>query len=396
MDVTFNVGFLAYGDDLDLIRNGHVTIRDEFIVEAGRGYVSGPNTISLRSVIAIPGIINAHIHIGDSAFKDVGFGLSLRRLVSYPNGLKHSLLASTPRRYLVKSMNETLLFLASTGTTVFCDFREGGVDGVNVLREALRNSVIKPVILGRPSRGIYEVEDLVNCSDGFGIGSVFSYSVSDLEVIREAARRHGKIIAVHVLEEFSDKDELKLALKHLEPDILVHMTYASRSDIAEAKERKLSIIICPRANASFSVGTPPLKQMLDEGVNVALGTDNVAWNSPNMFREMEYVYKHYRAVLKDPKFPRAEEIMKMATINAAKALKIDDEYGSIMEGKRANIVFIGLNDPNISKSRNVMLSLIHRCEVENIKLTLINGRVAYYNRQVSNKISNVLERGGLK
>jgi cytosine/adenosine deaminase-related metal-dependent hydrolase len=396
MDITFNVGFLVYGDDLDLIRDGHITIRDEFIVEVGRGYVSGPNTISLRSVIAIPGIINAHMHIGDSAFKDVGFGLGLGRLVSYPNGLKHSLLASTPRRYLVKAMNETLSFLASTGTTVFCDFREGGVDGVNMLREALRNSIIKPVILGRPSKRIYEVEDLINCIDGFGIGSVFSYSVSDLEVIREAARRYGKIIAVHVLEEFSNKDEFKLALKHLEPDILVHMTYASRSDIAEAKERELSIIICPRANASFSVGTPPLKQIFSEGVNVALGTDNVAWNSPNMFREMEYVYKHYRAILKDPKFPRAEDILKMATINAAKALKIDDEYGSIREGKKADIVFIGLNDLNLFRSRNIMLSLIHRCEVENVKLTLINGKVAYYNRQISNKISSILRRDKLK
>lgn len=389
MNITFNVGFLVYGDDLNLVQEAHITVEDEYIVETGKGYVSGPNTINLKSTIAIPGIVNAHIHTGDSAFKDVGFGLSLRELVSYPNGLKHKLLASTPRRYMVESIRRTLMFLVSSGTTVFCDFREGGVEGVQTLREALNGNVIKPVILGRPSKGIGEVNDLVDCTDGFGISSVLDYPVNELEIIREAARKHGKIIATHVLEEINSRDELSLTLRYLKPDILIHMTHASRDDIVEARERNISIIVCPRANASLSVGTPPLKQILNENVNVALGTDNVAWNSPNMFREMEYVYKHYRAVTRDPGFLKAEEILKMATINAAKALRISDRYGSIREGKRANIVFIGLNDPNIAKSRNIVLSIIHRCEVENIKLTLVNGRIAYHNKQIHKKISSI-------
>ncbi|MEM1545542.1 MAG: amidohydrolase family protein [Candidatus Methanomethylicia archaeon] len=389
MNTTFNIGFFTYGENLDLISGGHITVEDEYIVEIGRGYVSESNTIDLRSTIAIPGIINAHIHTGDSAFKDVGFGLSLRELVSYPNGLKHKLLKSTSRRQLIKAISKTLLFLASTGTTIFCDFREGGVEGVRILRKAMKNSIVKPVILGRPSRGIHEVNDLINCSDGFGISSVFNYSVNDLKFIRELAKKHGKIIAAHVLEEMNDENEFKLALKHLEPDILVHMIYASRNNILEAKERKISIVICPRANASFGIGTPPLNLMLNENINIALGTDNVAWNSPNMFREMEYVYKHYRAMLKNTSFPKAEEILKMVTVNAAKALRISDKYGSIEEGKKANIVFIGLNDPNMVKSRNIMLSIIHRCEAENIKLTLVDGKIAYYNKQILKKISSI-------
>ena len=98
-------------------------IEDGIIKEIG----TGPVDSELQGVIC-PRFVNAHTHIGDSAFKDPPF-LPLRELVG-PGGLKHQLLAKSPRAVLVESMRRTLLDMIATGTCAFADFREGGPEGV--------------------------------------------------------------------------------------------------------------------------------------------------------------------------------------------------------------------------------------------------------------------------
>src|SRR6056297_3350958 len=116
--------------------------------------------------IVCPAFVNAHTHIGDSIAKEAGAGLSLDDLVAPPDGLKHRLLRAASRDEKVAAMARTLRSMESTGTGTFLEFREGGVDGVNALRDAVAGTgvdfparAIDPVVFGRDDPAVLDVAD---------------------------------------------------------------------------------------------------------------------------------------------------------------------------------------------------------------------------------------------
>ena len=83
----------------------------------------------------MPAFFNAHTHLADTVAMDLPAHGSLAELVKPPDGLKHRILAATPRADLVRSMRSSIRTMIATGTAGFADFREGGADGVAALRE---------------------------------------------------------------------------------------------------------------------------------------------------------------------------------------------------------------------------------------------------------------------
>ena len=110
---------------------------------------------------------------------------------------------------------------------------------------------------------------------------------------------------------------------------------------------------------------------------MALGTDNVMLNSPDMLREMDYLSRMLRAKSRDPGAISSVEILKMATINGAKAFSLQDAYGSIEEGKVADLVFVDLRSRNLANSQDLMASLVNRGRVDNIVAVMREGRFVY-------------------
>ena len=138
-------GTIIYGDDFQP-EDGYISIRDGIIREFGSEHVDAD-----YEGIVCPRFVNAHVHVGDSAFKDPPF-LPLSELVG-PGGLKARMLAQTPRAVLVEGMRRSLQQMAASGTYAFADFREGGAEGVSMLEEAVRGLPLLARILGRPGPG---------------------------------------------------------------------------------------------------------------------------------------------------------------------------------------------------------------------------------------------------
>ena len=101
------------------------------------------------SSLLIPGFINSHVHIGDSFAKELGFNKDLGDIVAPPFGLKHKLIRSTSQAIKIKGIQNAILEMLSNGITFFIDFREEGVEGINLLRKAVSDSPINYLILGR-------------------------------------------------------------------------------------------------------------------------------------------------------------------------------------------------------------------------------------------------------
>ncbi|MFD1640790.1 amidohydrolase family protein [Halohasta litorea] len=294
--------------------------------------------------IVIPAFVNAHTHIGDSIAKEAGGGLSLDELVAPPDGLKHRLLRNTDRETKVDAMARTVTQMEETGTASFIEFREGGVEGVAMLQDALARRAVDPVILGR------ETEAAMHESDGFGASGARD---GDFDQLRNATRRAGKLFGIHAGER--DAADIHPALD-LDPDFLVHLVHVEELHLDRIEDNEVPAVVCPRSNLVTNVGVPPIRQ-LTERTTVALGTDNVMTNSPSMFREMEFAAK-----LTD--LP-AETILRMATRNGAKIAGLN--CGVIEEGRDAKLVVLDGDSDNLSYAKDVVRAVVRRAGHADIK-----------------------------
>jgi cytosine/adenosine deaminase-related metal-dependent hydrolase len=331
-------GTVIYGDDFTP-RDGYISIRDGIIREFGQERVDAD-----YEGIVCPRFVNAHVHTGDSAFKDPPF-LPLPELVG-PGGLKAKKLSQMPQAALLEGMRRSLKLMAASGTCAFADFREGGAEGVAMLQEALLGLPLVARILGRPGPGQKEGPD--RCW-GLGISSTRDHDCDMVRAAVASARRAGQMVGIHAGE--SGRDDIAGAIA-MQPDFLVHMNQAEERDLKEAARLNCPVVICPRSNLVTGVGLPNVKRMLENGISIAVGTDNVMLNSPDVFEEMHFISK---ALLHDDR-----QVFKMCTLNGAKIMGLDQKMGSIREGKEARVMVINRDSDNIWGSLSPLSSIVRR------------------------------------
>jgi cytosine/adenosine deaminase-related metal-dependent hydrolase len=313
------------------------------VVEEGR--IAGVEEGEARSEdIILPAFVNAHTHIGDSIAKEAGEGLTVEELVAPPDGLKHRLLADADRSELVAAMQDTLTFMMESGTAGFIDFREGGVEGVEAIREALAGTDIESVILGRES--VEAMEE----SDGFGASGA---NDGDFSRERNAMARADKLFGIHAGE--GDSTDINPALD-LDPDFLVHMVHARELHLERIEDSGTPVVVCPRSNAVTDAGLPPVGDLLDR-TTVALGTDNVMLNSPSMFREMAVTTKLTDA--------STTEVLAMATVNGAEIAGLD--CGLIEKGREAWLIVLDGDSPNLAGAKDPGRAVVRRAGIHDIK-----------------------------
>jgi cytosine/adenosine deaminase-related metal-dependent hydrolase len=293
--------------------------------------------------IIAPAFVNAHTHIGDSIAKEAGQGLTLEELVAPPDGLKHRLLRESSREEMIEAIRKSIRFMQSGGVSAFIDFREGGADGVEVLREAVSGLSISAFAMGR--------DELAALETGNGYGAS---GAADADFTREraAARKAGKPFGIHAGE--NRTDDIDPALD-LDPDYLVHMVNASSDHLDRVENQEIPIVVCPRANLVTGVGLPPIEELVRR-TTVALGTDNVMLNSPSMFREMEFAAK-----LTDL---ASTTVLEMATRAGAQLMGLN--AGVIEEGREARLLVLDRSSDNLSGVRDPVRAVVRRAETSDV------------------------------
>ncbi len=377
-------GIILKGQDLVPVRE-NIVVEDGRIIEISKDANEG-KIIDVGGSVVCPSFINGHVHIGDSIIKDEGYGLTLSEMVKPPNGVKHVALSKASDDELIGAMKDSMWDMVYSGTTHFIDYREGGIEGVKLLREASKDIPIKPIILGRddsfygddPDLGKVKtaIRKLLKVADGIapsGFGEITS-EVADLIV--EECNRQDKISSIHVGESESNQIEslntygVSEIGKGIKSDFnqLVHLTNPKSDDLTSVAKSNQNVVVCPRANATLNVGVAPLNRMLDLGIRPLIGTDNVMLNSPNMLRELEFTLKLMSVYYKN--YINPVDLLKMATTNIC-AFNINKivQKSVIMENNFAEFIVYK------SFSKNPYLNLCNRVETKNI-LYIINKKVS--------------------
>jgi cytosine/adenosine deaminase-related metal-dependent hydrolase len=386
---------LLYGKELDYIVNTKVCVSANHIAAVGNDLVpkKGEETVDCEGLLMMPGLVNSHTHIGDSIGKDIGIDSDAESKIHPVTGFKQRILKKSQVSHLGSFIRNSCVSMLKKGITTYIDFREGGFEGINLLKNAVSGIPIRSVILGRidyyqDSRSIKnnislseekksDLAKLLKNCDGLGISGPNEFSDSVLKYFS----KQKKIRAIHSAEtresetisnRITGKTETRRALL-ARPNFLVHMTYASKRDLLLVSKSKVSIVVCPRANGALAEGIPDVNLMTEAGCNVAIGTDNVMINSPDMFKEMDYLWKVSMGL--NTKRVSPKSILKMATSNAGRMF--DKKIGVIEPNSYADCIFIEKHAVDMEPMHNPHAAIVHRASENTIRAVMFGGKIVH-------------------
>lgn len=160
---------------------------------------------------------------------------------------------------------------------------------------------------------------------------------------------------------------------------LYHGVHLTNEDIYLCAEKGVSVITNPASNIKLASGIAPLTQMKKAGITLALGTDGAASNNClDFFREMFLACGLAKLKEDNAAAMPAFEVLKMATVGGAKVMRLNN-CDTLQKGKCADIIMINLQRPNMQPQNNIINNLIYSGSKENVKMTMINGKILYEN-----------------
>ena len=163
----------------------------------------------------------------------------------------------------------------------------------------------------------------------------------------------------------------------------VHMTTLNDDDIKTVADAGASIIHCPESNLKLASGMAPIQKCLDAGINVALGTDGAASNNGlNMFSEMRTAALLAKAVASDATAVNSETAIRMATINGARAMGLEDITGSLEVGKAADIIAIDFSQLEMQPAFNLVSHLAYTHPADKVTHSWVAGKCLMQDRKL--------------
>ena len=233
---------------------------------------------------------------------------------------------------------------------------------------------------------VAEVEAVLEAADGFSLVTGNDLTDEGLEQVGALVRSRGRLLAVHAAEapgyrtismSRTGRADVPRVLEHLRPDFVVHLTTATADEIDAVAKARVPAVVCPRIQGVMGLGVPRFDWMLERGMLVALGTDNLMLCGPDLLRELEYSSRVVRAIRTSATYPSARQLLQMVTVNPARILGRDREIGSLERGKLADVVVFDAGSPNLRPVRDPVATIVNRADSRDIAAVLREGRVAH-------------------
>jgi len=300
--------------------------------------------------------------------------------------------------------------MLKSGTTCVNDMYFFPEDAAAVLREAGMRACVGLIVIDFPTAYAQTADDYfdkgLKLHDSLRhdplITTAFAphapYSVSDgpLAKIRTVNNELNLPVHMHIHETAHEVDESVAktgkrplarldALDLLGPTLVaVHMTQLRDDEITRLAEAGASVVHCPESNLKLASGFCPVQALLKAGVNVALGTDGAASNNDlDLLDEMRVAALLAKAVSGDATAVPAHTALRMATLNGAKALGLDEQIGSLKPGKAADITAIDLSALSSQPVYDPVSQIVYSVGREQVTDVWVAGRCLLANRTLT-------------
>jgi len=377
----------------------------------GKASGSADKEIDGAGKIALPGLINAHTHLSMTLFRGYADDMLLQDWLAKKIWPLEAKLTGEDCYY------GALLGAAEmirSGTTSFVDMYFHMEDVARAVAESgLRGFLAYGIIdlfdaaKSKTERAnaqkFYDyVKQLGNPRIRFVLGPHAPYTCSAemLQWVKEFAEKNNTMIHIHVAETRREQaesqkqhgmriveylDKIGALSKNM---LAAHCVWLTKSEVKMLAKSEVKVAHCPVSNMKLaSGGVAPVPEMFEARIPVALGTDGAASNnSLDMFETMKMCGLIHKAHRWDPTVLPAQKTLDLATIEGARALGVDQEIGSIESGKRADIILIDANAPNLRplhSGETVISDLVYTASSGNVDTTIVDGHVLMENRIIT-------------
>jgi 5-methylthioadenosine/S-adenosylhomocysteine deaminase len=413
-DLVIKNGTIITCDSSDrVVENGFVAVsQGKIALIASADDIPVPNAATVRDAcgsIIMPGLINAHTHLPMTLFRGLADDLALADWLNshiFPAEAAHINRQSVFDGTLL-ACGEMLL----NGITTCCDgyFLEDEVaQAVNI--SGMR-AVLGQGVIGFPAPGAPNPEKAVEIAGQFvnqwkNAGnplirpsifchSPYTCSAKTIQEAKQRARDLGVLFQIHASETRFEREtsvsahsKSPIAYLHdlgvLDADTLViHSIWVDKADVRLLSQSGSCVCICPGSHTKLASGIAPVKLLEEEGVCVALGTDGPASNnSADMFREMGLAARLGKILTHDPTQSPADKVIRMATVDAAKAVGIKDITGSLEVGRQADIIVVDTNAPHLTPCYNPKSLLVYSATGADVSMVLVAGRIVVQDKKL--------------
>lgn len=391
-----------------------ILIEDTKIKEVTKNYQGNyDKLIDAKNKVVMPGLINAHTHLGMSIFRATNDSLTLQEWLEnkiWPiennmtdEDIYHASLLSC-------------LEMIKTGTTCANDMYFGWKGTMKALKQTKMRSVMSRCLIGDTNEeGLDKINDFKELLNTHQNDDLITFAVTPhsmytctkqyLQECQKLAKETNLPVHIHFCENKEEVTNITNSyqispVKALEQLgylnhklILAHATFINEEDQKILESKDVSIVTNPISNLNLGCGIADLTSYQKHNINICLGSDGQgSGNTLNLFRQMSLVADLQKAKYQDPTIMNSYEVLKMATINGAKALKLENKTGSIEEGKQADIIILDLDKTQTFPTPELITQIVHNIETNNIITTIINGEVVMEN----NKLNLDIEESKLK
>ncbi|MGX1911687.1 amidohydrolase [Streptomyces phaeochromogenes] len=416
---TARADLLVHGGDVltvdgagTVVAAGAVAVRDGEILAVGpaaelRTHYRAAHALDTTGCLVLPGLVNAHTHLAMTLLRgradDVTLQGFLERVIRWESELLSAEnVAAAVRVAIAESVR--------AGVTSALDMYWFHEAAERVAREAGWRLHTGPTFMDVPTppdgmvygnRPAWARRDLAGRAGRPGTRpvlfahSTYTLSPAQLTEIAALAREFGALLHIHAAENATEVAtveerygrrpvELLDSLGLLGSDLLLaHTVDLTGPEIAALARTGTSVAHCPVSNLKLGCGIAPVPRLLDAGVTVGLGTDGaVGSNTLDVLRALGTAALVHKAA-GDPTAVGAEQAVRMATIEGARALGLDAHLGSLETGKRADLIVLDLGGPHLAPRHDPWSTLAYSARASDVRDTVVDGRILMRGRTLT-------------
>jgi 5-methylthioadenosine/S-adenosylhomocysteine deaminase len=393
--------------------DGVVVVKGDTIIAVGprrelEAKYQASQTIDAKGKLVLPGFINGHTHVPMTLFRGLHDDVTL-------NDWLYKYIFPAEK----KNVNEefvrwgTRLAVAEqirAGVTAFADMYYFEDAVAEETKAAGMRGVLGETFIDFPSPDNKTESEVLSYTEKFlkkwqgdplihaaaAPHSIYTCSQKTLQDASALARKYHAPILIHVAEmkkewDDSQKQNGMSPVQYLDkigvlgPAIVAaHCIFVDAADRKTLAQRQASCVHNPSSNMMLASGVSPVAELRSAGVAVGLGTDGPAGsnNDLDLMEEMDLAAKLAKITKMDPLAMNAKAVVEMATIEGAKALHMEKEIGSLEPGKKADLILIGLDEPNAVPMYDIYAQLAYALKASDVETVVIGGRVVMHDRKL--------------
>lgn len=384
-----NATLLPLHHDLDLIENAEIVLQGDTIAALGRGPLDDKEyrghkgydeIIDARGQLVMPGLINTHTHAAMVLFRGYADDIPLMDWLESIWPLEERLTSE----YVYWATLLASLEMLKSGTTTFCDMYFFMDSVARAVEKIGMRAVLSRGLVGLGEDGeekLKEAKEFTQTWEGvrgrittmLAPHAPYTCPAPFLKRVMALAQDLERPIHIHLSE--TRREVLDSKKEHglspiewvdslglfTHPHVLAaHCVHIDEHDIDILAQRGVHVSSNPQSNLKLGSGVAPVKELLERGVNVSLGTDGAASNNNlNLWEEVRLASFLQKGLHEDASLLPAGEALLMATKRGAKALDLTEEIGSLYPGKQGDLIFIDLNRPHFFPRHNILSHLIY-------------------------------------